>query len=568
MGKYELHDISQWIKTRASELGFDACGIAPAGHLPEDDGRLRNWLSMDYQGEMSYLERNHEKRTDPRELLPGAKSVISFFMNYFPAENPSSENNFKISKYAYGKDYHLVIKNRLKLIIKELQGRAGTLQARAFTDSAPVLERAWAEKSGLGWIGKNTCLIHPKLGSFVFLAEIITDLELEYDNEKVNDLCGGCTKCIEACPTGAITGPRLLDARKCISYLTIEYRGELPEGQENNFNDWIFGCDICQDVCPWNRKAKPHQEQEFNPHPHLLLMNKEQWKNLTREEFDQMFENSAVQRTRFEGLKRNISYLAVSLLFFMMALTGKGSENFFSRPDTVPPPPPEMTDTITGPSFGCPGASSVFSIAIPLACSCEWAINGIVQPETSPELTVTWDQPGLVNLVSVATICPAGNGDPLFKNVMVWYQPQVDLGNDTSIVQGETLTLDAGNPGSDYIWSTGETSQTIEVNASGDYSVTVSNFCGIDLDTIQVSVVIGTEEHDILQKQPEISVSHGKIIFLNLPHHTGKIQFISLNGKLLYETRAVKEIFAPVKGLMLIRIISEEENYTKKVLIM
>lgn len=258
---------------------------------------------------MGFMTRYSDKRLDPRLLLPGARSVISVLLNYFPEENLPDENNFKIAKYAYGKDYHLVIRDRLNLFIEEIKARAGEFQARAFTDSAPVMDKAWAEKAGLGWIGKNTCLIHPKLGSFVFIGEIITDLELEYDQHQVNDLCGGCTRCIEACPTGAIIAPRMLDARKCISYYTIEYRGELPTPKKDNFKDWIFGCDICQDVCPWNRQAKANSEDAFRPNPALREMIKARWEQLTPDQFNDLFRESAVKRTKFTGLKRNILFL-------------------------------------------------------------------------------------------------------------------------------------------------------------------------------------------------------------------------------------------------------------------
>jgi epoxyqueuosine reductase len=302
------HDISGWIKERALELGFAACGISEADHLETEEKRLTDWLKSELQGEMDYMQRHSAERLDPRILFPGAKSVISVLMNYFPEEILPEKDNYKIAKYAYGKDYHDVIRDRLNLFIEEIKVRANGCQARAFTDSAPVMDKAWAERSGLGWIGKNTCLIHPKTGSFVFVGEIITDLELEYDEIKVNDLCGGCTRCIDACPTGAIIAPRLLDARKCISYLTIEFKGELPADEKVKFNDWIFGCDICQDVCPWNRKSKPASEAAFRPHPALKEMSREKWKNMTEEQFREIFRGSAVKRTKFSGLKRNILY--------------------------------------------------------------------------------------------------------------------------------------------------------------------------------------------------------------------------------------------------------------------
>lgn len=304
-----IHEISGWIKARTTGLGFDACGIATAAYLEDDAASLDNWLLNGYHGEMYYMARNRDKRIDPRKILPGARSVISVLMNYFPVENLSVENNYKIAKYAYGKDYHLVIREKLNLLITELKERAGVLQAKAFTDSAPVLDRAWAKKAGLGWIGKNTCLIHPKLGSFVFIGEIITDLELEYDTCEVNDLCGGCNRCIDACPTGAIIAPRLLDAGKCISYHTIEFRGDLPQEEKHMFGDWIFGCDICQDVCPWNRKARSNSEIAFQPGTALLEMDKEKWEQLTDDQFHDLFRNSAVERTKFKGLKRNILFL-------------------------------------------------------------------------------------------------------------------------------------------------------------------------------------------------------------------------------------------------------------------
>jgi epoxyqueuosine reductase len=303
------HEISQWIKTRASELGFAACGIVEAAYLENDANRLDHWLEQGFQGEMHYMSRNSEKRTDPAKLVPGARSVIVMLMNYFPEKNLPEKDNYKIAKYAYGKDYHLVIREKLNRLMQDLKDRTIDFEARAFTDSAPVLERAWAEKAGLGWIGKNTCLIHPKLGSFVFIGEIITNLELEFDRNQVNDLCGGCTRCIDACPTSAIIAPRLLDARKCISYLTIEYRGDLPHEAKDQFKDWIFGCDICQDVCPWNRKSLPNQETDFQPGSLLLEMSKEKWEKLTPETFNLLFRESAVKRTRYEGLQRNISFL-------------------------------------------------------------------------------------------------------------------------------------------------------------------------------------------------------------------------------------------------------------------
>ena len=303
------HEISQWIKNRSSELGFAICGIARAALLEKDAERLNQWLANGFHGEMHYMARNTDKRQDPRILLLEARSVIMLLMNYFPATTLPEKDNYKIARYAYGMDYHLVIREKLNQLGREMTEMTGPAQYRAFTDSAPVMERAWAEKAGLGWIGKNTCLINPNLGSFVFIGEIITDLELEYDDRITNDRCGGCTRCIDACPTGAIIAPHMVDSRKCISYYTIEFRGDLPSEEKEKFNDWIFGCDICQEVCPWNRKALPHCERVFLPAPGLIDMNKEKWEHLSSEEFNALFKKGAVKRTGFEGLKRNINFL-------------------------------------------------------------------------------------------------------------------------------------------------------------------------------------------------------------------------------------------------------------------
>jgi epoxyqueuosine reductase len=311
----EPRTLSDWIKKRSGEVGFSACGISKAGFLEDEQDRLQSWLLAGIHGEMGYMERNLDKRLDPGKLMEGARSVISLLFNYYPQEKLSSENNYIISKYAYGKDYHSVIKDRLHTLIREMREMTGPMQARAFTDSAPVLDRAWARKSGLGWIGKNTCLIHPKLGSFFFIAEIITDLELEPDTATVNDLCGGCTKCIDYCPTGAIVAPRVLDSRKCISYLTIEYKGELPIERKEQFGNMIFGCDICQDVCPWNRFSIPHNEPLFEPSEELKAMDKEKWKSLTEEQFGRMFSGSALERAEFDGVRRNIRHCMHSFEF-------------------------------------------------------------------------------------------------------------------------------------------------------------------------------------------------------------------------------------------------------------
>jgi epoxyqueuosine reductase len=332
VSKDQSRQLTNWIRARVLELGFSACGFSKAEKLEKDDVRLMDWLFNGFHGEMSYMARNVEKRTDPRLLFEGAKSVISVLMNYFPEHHLSEKNNYKISRYAYGRDYHEEIRGRLEELIaslrvkiesfSQLDNQPGTrkpetgtwnpesISFRAFVDSAPVMEKAWAERSGLGWIGKNTCLIHPKLGSYVFVGEILTDLELEYDTDRVNDLCGGCTRCIDACPTAAIISPRVLDARKCISYLTIEFKGELPPLEKDRLKDWIFGCDICQEVCPWNRFAKPHEVVSFQPRKELMKMEKPDWKALTEDQFRDLFQGSAVKRTKFSGLKRNIEFLS------------------------------------------------------------------------------------------------------------------------------------------------------------------------------------------------------------------------------------------------------------------
>jgi epoxyqueuosine reductase len=255
------------------------------------------------------MENHFEKRLDPRKLLEGAKSVIVFLHNYFPEKPLPEADNLILSKYAYGTDYHFVIKDKLKLLIHNLQNEVGEIAARPFVDSAPVLERAWAQRAGLGWIGKNANFIVPKAGSFFFISEIITDLELQYDEPKVNDLCGACRNCIDACPTRAIVAPGIIDSRKCISYLTIELKDEIPEDFKGKFNDRVFGCDICQDVCPWTRFSKPNHEEAFKPKPELEAMNKKDWQSLDRYQFNTLFRKSAVKRTKFEGLMRNVKFL-------------------------------------------------------------------------------------------------------------------------------------------------------------------------------------------------------------------------------------------------------------------
>jgi epoxyqueuosine reductase len=302
-------ELTEWIKTEAKKAGFFTCGISKAEHLPEHKKRVEDWLEKGMQGEMGYLERNKEKRYDPRKLVEGAKYVITVLQNYAPEKTLPKEDNFQISKYAYGKDYHTVIKDKLHLLLNKIEDKTGKTSSRVFVDSAPVLDRAWAHKSGLGFFGKNTMLINRKGGSFFFIGHIITDLELEYEKtEPEKSFCGSCTLCLKACPTEALK-PFELDARKCISYLTIEHRSDLPENLKDKFENWIFGCDICQDVCPWNRKINSHNEPLFSPLDALFNLKKKDWKLLKKTTFNALFKESAVTRAGFEGLKRNIEFL-------------------------------------------------------------------------------------------------------------------------------------------------------------------------------------------------------------------------------------------------------------------
>jgi len=296
---------SQLVKRLAKEIGFSSCGISKARFLHEEEKKFEDWLRQGYQGSMSYLERNFDKRLDPTKLVPGAKSVISLSYNYFPPKKLISENNFIISKYAYGKDYHKVLRNKLKKLFTKIRDKIGEVEGRVFVDSAPIHERAWAKLSGVGWIGKNSLLINKNQGSYFFLAEIICDLDLEYD-EPVLNRCGNCTRCIDACPTDAITKAQVIDANKCISYLTIENKEKIPKELRGSINNSIFGCDICQDVCPWNKKSVPHNEKEFIPKKELRDLKKKDWIELTEDTFNKIFEGSAVKRTKFQGLKRNI----------------------------------------------------------------------------------------------------------------------------------------------------------------------------------------------------------------------------------------------------------------------
>ncbi|HLZ15726.1 MAG TPA: tRNA epoxyqueuosine(34) reductase QueG [Cyclobacteriaceae bacterium] len=300
-----------FIKSMAAQLGFNFCGISKAEFLEDEARRLEQWLTRGYAGTMHYLEKNFEKRLDPRLLVPGAKSVISLMYNYYPQKKTSenkSSTEFQIAKYAYGEDYHFVIRDKLKNFIQLIRKEIGEVNGRAFVDSAPVHERAWAAKSGLGWIGKNSLLLNKGAGSFFFLAELILDLELEYDGP-VKDYCGTCTACMDACPTDAIPQPYVVNGSKCISYFTIELKEEIPSEQKEKFGNWIFGCDICQDVCPWNRFSKPHKEPRFEPHPDLLGMTSGDWHEITEIVFQKLFKKSAVKRAKFSGLKRNVEFL-------------------------------------------------------------------------------------------------------------------------------------------------------------------------------------------------------------------------------------------------------------------
>lgn len=302
-----IHYRTSIIKEEAQRLGFLSCGISKAGFLEEEAPRLEHWLNKQMNGQMSYMENNFDKRLNPTLLVDGAKSVVSLLLNYYPSEF-QNEGSYKISKYAYGHDYHFVIKEKLKELLNSIQVYIGEVSGRAFVDSAPVLDKAWAAKSGLGWIGKNSNLLTQKVGSFYFIAELIIDLELEYDHA-TTDHCGSCTACIDACPTEAIVAPYVVDGSKCISYFTIELKENIPTEMKGKFDDWIFGCDVCQDVCPWNRFSKAHSEPLFHPNPEMLAMSKKDWDEITEETFKTVFKNSPLKRTKFDGLKRNINYL-------------------------------------------------------------------------------------------------------------------------------------------------------------------------------------------------------------------------------------------------------------------
>jgi len=295
------------IKAEAKRLGFLSCGVSKADFLEEEAPRLEKWLNNNMHGEMQYMENHFDKRLDPRLLVDGSKSVISLLLNYYPQEE-QLKNTYKVSKYAYGNDYHHVIKSKLRQLQEFISEEIGEVGGRAFVDSAPVLDKAWAAKSGLGWIGKHSNLLTQQVGSFYFIAELIVDIDLEYDT-RVTDHCGTCTACIDACPTEAIKAPYVVDGSKCISYFTIELKNEIPNEFHGKFDDWMFGCDVCQDVCPWNKFSKPHQEPLFNPHPELLSMNKKDWEEITEDVFRKVFQKSPVKRTKFSGLERNIKFL-------------------------------------------------------------------------------------------------------------------------------------------------------------------------------------------------------------------------------------------------------------------
>jgi len=295
------------IKAESKRLGFLSCGISKAGFLEAEAPRLESWLTKNQHGQMSYMENHFDKRLNPTLLVDNAKSVISLLLNYYPSVE-QNKDSYKISKYAYGQDYHFVIKEKLTELLYTIQSEIGAVSGRAFVDSAPVLDKAWAAKAGLGWIGKNSNLITQKTGSFYFIAELIVDLELDYDYA-TTDHCGTCTACIDACPTEAIVSPYVVDGSKCISYFTIELKENLPQEMKGKFNDWMFGCDVCQDVCPWNRFSKPHTEPLFNPNQELVSFSKKDWQEITEDTFKRVFANSAVKRTKLSGLQRNIKFL-------------------------------------------------------------------------------------------------------------------------------------------------------------------------------------------------------------------------------------------------------------------
>ncbi|MGO4913292.1 tRNA epoxyqueuosine(34) reductase QueG [Leeuwenhoekiella sp. W20_SRS_FM14] len=298
---------TQLIKTEAQRLGFMSCGISKAEFLEQEAPRLERWLKKNMHGEMGYMESHFDKRLDPTLLVPGAKSVVSLLLNYYP-EAHQRKDSYKVSKYAYGTDYHFVIKDKLKELLDYITKEIGAVDGRAFVDSAPVLDKAWAAKSGLGWIGKHSNLLTKQVGSFYFIAELIIDIDLEYDTP-VTDHCGSCTACIDACPTHAIVDAHVVDGSKCISYFTIELKNEIPSYAQDKMDEWMFGCDICQDVCPWNRFSKPHNQPLFSPNQAILDYSKNEWEELTQDLFSEIFRKSPVKRTKYAGLMRNIKFI-------------------------------------------------------------------------------------------------------------------------------------------------------------------------------------------------------------------------------------------------------------------
>ena len=300
---------NDFIKKVATDLGFTSVGFARAEAMIEEAYRLRQWLDLGYHGSMAYMENHFDKRTDPTQLVPGSKSVIVLTYNYYTEKEQTDPTAPKISKYAYGRDYHKVIKKKLKQLFQLIRNEYGDINGRYFVDSAPVLERDWAARAGVGWVGKNTLLIHPRHGSYFFLATMIIDLEMQYD-DPIKDYCGTCTACIDACPTAAISRDGyLMDGSKCISYLTIELKDDIPNEFQGKMDNWMYGCDICQEVCPWNRFSTEHEEPDFTPSINLINMSKGEWINLTEDQYDELFSGSAVKRTKFKGLKRNIDFL-------------------------------------------------------------------------------------------------------------------------------------------------------------------------------------------------------------------------------------------------------------------
>jgi epoxyqueuosine reductase len=299
-----------FIKSLATREGFDYCGIAAAAYLDDDARRLENWLSKGMHGKMAYMENHFDKRVDPSKLVPGARSVITLLKNYYPERKPAAEK--LVSKYAWGKDYHSIIRDQLKKLMAEIQSEIGEFQGRGFVDSAPVLERSWAVKSGLGWIGKNGNLINKNNGSFFFIATLITDLDLVYDDPFAKDYCGSCTRCIDACPTDAILPGKTINGSKCISYFTIELKDEIPEEMKGKFGNWMFGCDICQDVCPWNRFSKPNAEPGFAPFPEILNFTNKDWEELNEETFKKVFKDSPLSRAKYKGISRNLKFIEIS----------------------------------------------------------------------------------------------------------------------------------------------------------------------------------------------------------------------------------------------------------------